>query len=81
MDPEANLNEQLEAARDIIARFDAIPDVDENPDFWGDEQDRSDFFESLADSGQRLAELVLALDEWRRKGGFDPYTTIKPEER
>ena len=21
----------------------------------------------------RLAELVLALDEWRRKGGFDPY--------
>jgi len=21
----------------------------------------------------RLAELVLALDEWRRHGGFDPY--------
>jgi len=21
----------------------------------------------------RLAELVLALDEWRRRGGFDPY--------
>jgi hypothetical protein len=26
----------------------------------------------------RLAELVLALDEWRRSGGFDPYT--KPED-
>lgn len=23
---------------------------------------------------ERLAELVLALDGWRRKGGFDPYT-------
>lgn len=22
---------------------------------------------------ERLAELVLALDEWRRRGGFDPY--------
>ncbi len=21
----------------------------------------------------RLAELVMSLDEWRRKGGFDPY--------
>lgn len=24
-------------------------------------------------AAERLAELVLALDEWRRKGGFDPY--------
>lgn len=24
-------------------------------------------------NGLRLAELVLALDEWRTKGGFDPY--------
>jgi hypothetical protein len=23
---------------------------------------------------ERLAELVLALDEWRLKGGYDPYT-------
>jgi len=22
----------------------------------------------------RLAELVLALDDWRKHGGFDPYT-------
>lgn len=27
-----------------------------------------------ADDVDRLAELVLALDEWRAKGGFDPYT-------
>jgi len=26
------------------------------------------------ETADRLAELVLALDEWRRKGGFDPYT-------
>jgi hypothetical protein len=26
----------------------------------------------------RLAELVLALDEWRRNGGFDPYGTSQP---
>jgi hypothetical protein len=23
---------------------------------------------------ERLAELVLALDEWRQRGGYDPYT-------
>jgi hypothetical protein len=28
----------------------------------------------LEDS-HRLAELVVALDEWRRSGGFDPYTS------
>lgn len=26
-----------------------------------------------ADNAIRLAELVLALDNWRRSGGFDPY--------
>jgi hypothetical protein len=32
--------------------------------------------EEFPDAGdvQRLAELVLTLDEWRRMGGFDPYT-------
>ncbi len=24
---------------------------------------------------ERLAELVLALDEWRTRGGYDPYAT------
>jgi hypothetical protein len=27
----------------------------------------------LAALGERLAELVQALDEWRRRGGYDPY--------
>ena len=27
------------------------------------------------DDCARLCELVIALDEWRRKGGFDPYGT------
>lgn len=27
------------------------------------------------DDAARLAELVLTLDEWRRSGGFDPYST------
>lgn len=26
----------------------------------------------------RLAELVVALDEWRRAGGFDPYQPTAP---
>jgi hypothetical protein len=28
-----------------------------------------------SDDGDRLAELVVALDEWRLTGGFDPYLT------
>ena len=28
---------------------------------------------TLLTAATALAELVLALDEWRRKGGFDPY--------
>lgn len=27
----------------------------------------------LEDDARRLAELALALDDWRRDGGFDPY--------
>lgn len=29
--------------------------------------------EEMTDAGYELAELVQALDRWRRKGGFDPY--------
>jgi hypothetical protein len=51
MDPVANLNEQLENARHILANEDDFTDLE-----------------------FRLAELIVALDEWRRSGGFDPYT-------
>lgn len=30
----------------------------------------------LADLDDELAELVQALDEWQRKGGFDPYAIV-----
>lgn len=33
----------------------------------------------LIEDGERLAELVVAQDEWRRKGGFDPYNVPNPE--
>lgn len=63
MDPNANITEQRELAQRIVARPQTILS-------HGD--DKSDRY-SLPDSAARLAELVIALDEWRRSGGFDPY--------
>lgn len=57
MDPFANIKEQRELAQAIIAKFDAM----EEPD------------NEIAYQAEELARLVLALDEWRSKGGFDPY--------
>lgn len=57
MDPNANLEEQLELARLLY------PEREE--DVITDSQ-------TLIDNGARLAELVLALDEWINKGGFVP---------
>ncbi len=57
MDPAANLREQVGIAEQLVA----IADL-EQPD------DRR-----TMQLGERLAELVLALDGWRRRGGFDPY--------
>jgi hypothetical protein len=59
MDPLANIREQRELARRIIARYD------------GKDPDRVD---EIADMAAELSQLVLALDVWRRKGGFDPYS-------
>jgi len=33
---------------------------------------------NVGEDADRLAELVLALDEWRTKGGFDPYAEPSP---
>jgi hypothetical protein len=30
----------------------------------------------VGEAAAELAELVIALDEWRRNGGFDPYRVI-----
>lgn len=67
MDPNENLKRQLEAAREILAQMDGL-----DSDQWSDEQDRSEYFEAVADIGVVLAEHVLALDEWLSKGGFKP---------
>jgi hypothetical protein len=68
MDPKANLAEQIATARHINAVMDDCPE-DGNPT---DEQ-----LDAVYTDACRLAELVLALDEWQRKGGFSPYEVSK----
>lgn len=67
MDPIANLKEQLEIANDITRVWD---------DCSGDETLTAEQNDYVACKAARLAELVIALDEWQRKGGFSPY--VKP---
>lgn len=62
MDPKANLREQLELARAIEEREDCN-------EYYSREQ-----LEAQADDAARLAGLVLALDEWMKKGGFSPWS-------
>lgn len=56
MDPDANLQEQLELAR----MFQKV-----GPMF-------ADFVESHKEDVMRLAGLVIALNEWLSSGGFPP---------
>jgi hypothetical protein len=60
MDPKANMKEQLRVAHTIQRYADSDASI------------RS-YLEKLAEAADRLAELVIALDEWQRKGGFSPY--------
>jgi hypothetical protein len=60
MDPKVNLKEQIELAKQII-------EIEDHND---------DDTCVVADLGLRLAELVLALHEWQRKGGFSPYAKL-----
>jgi len=64
MDPAANLAEQEALARELIALTEAATREDGSLD--------ADAFEEVAQLADRLAELVLALGEWREAGGFDP---------
>jgi hypothetical protein len=57
VDPKANLAEQVELANKIIAL-----------EGMADQKFADDLRFEYA---ERLAELVLAMDEWRRKGGAD----------
>lgn len=65
MDPIANLQEQRELSAEINAIFDDADPIDGS--FTLSQM------VDLSDKAVRLAELVQALDEWRTKGGFDPY--------
>lgn len=65
MDPIANIKEQREIAAHMIARLDTANR--EGRAFTSVEQTYQ------LDDGERLAELVIALDEWRQNGGFDPW--------
>lgn len=58
MDPIANLKEQLELAEYVLSK--ECIDVDD--------------LLRIDESAKELAELVQAMDEWRKNGGFDPYT-------
>ncbi len=63
MDPDANLKEQLEIAQEIQKVWD---DCNADGTLTAGQRDY------LADKAGRLSELVEALDEWIRKGGFLP---------
>jgi hypothetical protein len=55
----ANINEQREVAQHIMSLIvKGTPHADAQ----------------IAEAGMCLAELVIALDHWRRTGGFDPYS-------
>lgn len=58
MDPNANLQEQLELASQFLSQADQ------------DEATRSEFVP--IDEVARLAELVVSLDEWLNRKGFLP---------
>lgn len=63
MDPKANLAEQLKLARRIIVTADGTLD-------WAIPVHKPEDVE-------RLAELVIALDEWMQNGGFSPWPREK----
>lgn len=57
MDPDANLEQQLELARELISKWEKPAGAD---------------IHEMAEQGGELAELVLALDGWLQNGGFLP---------
>lgn len=63
MDPAVNIQEQVALAQQLLSKFDLV-----------------DFVEDVAidlDDVSRLCELVLALDQWQRRGGHSPYQALK----
>jgi nitroreductase len=63
MDPNENIKRQRELAAQLVAN----------------DQSVKGYYNDLDDAATELAELVQALDEWRLKGGFDPYADAESE--
>jgi hypothetical protein len=68
MDPDANLKEQLEIVERMQKRQDEFK---EDEHTWGF-GDVLDWHKEQSKDGERLAELVKALNEWIVTGGFFP---------
>lgn len=64
MDPIANIKRQHRIAEEIVSLWSAC---DQDGQLAIADSDLA------AEYANDLAELVLALDEWRKSGGFDPY--------
>src|SRR5436305_5736985 len=62
MDPQTNLERQRELAESILAMEGKL-----------EIRETGKPTRAVWHYADELAELVLALDEWRSKGGFDPY--------
>jgi hypothetical protein len=65
VDPKANIDEQRTLAAALLDTT-AAGAISQRPD--------------IEDDVQRLCEVVLALDQWRSTGGFDPYQ-VSPSRR
>jgi len=65
MDPTENMKRQIALAEELVRLAD-LPHPKNTTE--GDRR-----VSARLRAGDELAELVIALDEWRRSGGFDPY--------
>jgi hypothetical protein len=59
MDPEANMKRQIELAREIVSLGEML----------ASEEPGSVVQQAIAWRGEEIAELVLAMSEWKNKGG------------
>lgn len=70
MDPNANLKGQLELAKEILGVWD---DCDANGRLTQHQA------EHVSDQAEKLAELVIALNNWISRGGFLPRRWKDPQ--
>lgn len=76
MDPNANIARQRALASEILTLSDSLgaaDDADNSYELAAHDEAAADTRETIAERAVELAEHVQALDEWRSRGGFDPY--------